>query len=574
MAAKRTVRSNRVGSASVSTLFGTATGGPSGAPFTVPARELHRRIERSAIWAAFGDALGFPSELVDEAGLRRRTGVDHLTDLPAWRRKVGGRSGAMAELPAGTYSDDTQLRMATARCIGPSGFDVEAFASVELAIWPAYALGGGKGTKAAATAIARVSSTWYNNPFPGWERSGGNGAVMRIQPHVWASPSPDPESYLLDVMRNAITTHSNPVGMIGAGLHAICLAFALENGRAPEPDDVSGALDALRGVPELISEGIEGGMWRHLWEEAAKRDFAGAWHLSLDDAKTALHRIHGNTQPSAIAYAECLDVLGLRTPELRGSGTLTALAACWLAWTSQSATTAISLAANALGSDTDSIATMAGALLGPGESAMPAGTVQDQPLLLEEAGRLAAVGHGQRARPFRYPDLLRWVAPQSQGDVLGVTEDGDLAVRGLGPCLEIDDQPAFSPKGDFAWIWVRLWYGQTLLIKRRRELATIPQDQLPPVPKSEAKERPSSPEAPMEALAAPVTTQQQGDRTILLRPKDRGVSLDSVFNYLAAEPLTDDRVGYAIARVARDGSNDDLRQFVGTLREMLRADPS
>ena len=32
-------------------------------------------IERSALWAAYGDALGWISELTDTAGLMRRTGA-------------------------------------------------------------------------------------------------------------------------------------------------------------------------------------------------------------------------------------------------------------------------------------------------------------------------------------------------------------------------------------------------------------------------------------------------------------------------------------------------------------------
>lgn len=60
----------------------------------------------------------------------------------------------MVDLPAGCYSDDTQLRLATSGSIlGDAHFDVETFAKVELTIWPSYALGGGRGTKAAAAVL-------------------------------------------------------------------------------------------------------------------------------------------------------------------------------------------------------------------------------------------------------------------------------------------------------------------------------------------------------------------------------------------------------------------------------------
>jgi len=63
--------------------------------------ERAARTRGSMLWAAYGDALGFISELVDRRGLERRTQgapLDHLMD---WERRVGGRSGVRALLPAG-----------------------------------------------------------------------------------------------------------------------------------------------------------------------------------------------------------------------------------------------------------------------------------------------------------------------------------------------------------------------------------------------------------------------------------------------------------------------------------------
>ena len=104
---------------------------------------------RSALWAAYADALGFITELTDRSGLRRRAKVDRVTEATAWTRLVGGRFGALAKLPPGCYSDDTQLRLATSRAINGDGhFDVEAFAKVELPVCFSDSLGAGAGTKA------------------------------------------------------------------------------------------------------------------------------------------------------------------------------------------------------------------------------------------------------------------------------------------------------------------------------------------------------------------------------------------------------------------------------------------
>ena len=152
--------------------------------------ERRLRVRGSAIWAAYGDSLGWISELADEAGLRRRIGLSKLSEPLEWTRRIGGRFGITTTIPKGCYSDDSQLRLATGRAIGPDGFDVEAFAKVELPVWLSYALGGGKSTTSAAERLANSRrSQWYNNTFKGWCNSGGNGAAMRIQPHAWAGRS-------------------------------------------------------------------------------------------------------------------------------------------------------------------------------------------------------------------------------------------------------------------------------------------------------------------------------------------------------------------------------------------------
>ncbi len=87
--------------------------------------------------------------------------------------------------------------MAVSRSLSRHGFDVETFAGIELPVWLSYALGGGRASKAAAKNLGKPRTLWYANTFPGWADAGGNGAAMRIQPHVWASPDLD-GSYMLE----------------------------------------------------------------------------------------------------------------------------------------------------------------------------------------------------------------------------------------------------------------------------------------------------------------------------------------------------------------------------------------
>jgi ADP-ribosylglycohydrolase len=101
-----------------------------------------------------------------------------------WRRRIGGKFGVEIDLPAGVYSDDTQLRLATARAIRGSGrFDVEAFSKIELPVFLAYELGAGRGTRSAAAELGKRSVRWSNNLFDrngaDYVAGGGNGAAMR-----------------------------------------------------------------------------------------------------------------------------------------------------------------------------------------------------------------------------------------------------------------------------------------------------------------------------------------------------------------------------------------------------------
>ena len=63
------------------------------------------RVARSALWAVYGDALGWISELTDAAGLQRRTDGAPLHEPVAWKRRLGGRSGVIASLPPGCHSE-------------------------------------------------------------------------------------------------------------------------------------------------------------------------------------------------------------------------------------------------------------------------------------------------------------------------------------------------------------------------------------------------------------------------------------------------------------------------------------
>lgn len=107
-------------------------------------------IRRSSLWAAYGDALGMMSEFKGPKGVLYRTNGAPLREPIEWKRRFGPPGHLIVRMPRGCYSDDSQLRLATGRAIGPDGFDVESFATVELPVWMSYALGAGRASKLAA----------------------------------------------------------------------------------------------------------------------------------------------------------------------------------------------------------------------------------------------------------------------------------------------------------------------------------------------------------------------------------------------------------------------------------------
>ena len=525
--------------------------------------ERAARIRRSMLWAAYGDALGFISELVDRKGLERRTQgapLDHLMD---WRRRVGGRIGVDVLLPAGCWSDDTQLRMAVSRSVTCHGFDVETFARVELPVWLSYALGGGRASKAAAKNLGKPRTLWYANTFRGWANAGGNGAAMRIQPHVWASRDLDGD-YMLDVITDSVCTHGHPRAIIGACFHAATLAHCVATGTVPDSRTCSDiARSICEGVRLIQGHRTLGATWIGLWQEATGAEFRNAWQSTTDELSVAIRDAMEQvdaTEDIEATYAGIAVHLGLSNPKQQGSGILTTVAAVALAAAASKAHQGVVAAANATGTDTDTIATMAGALLGACDEA---GDPPEQPLdsayLESEADRLVAVSRGEQADNYTYPDLLSWSAPVTQADAL-VTDNGDLAVEGLGPARRLEADPIYTARRDFAWEWVRTHFGQTLLIKRRPEVKPLEAGNNltpPPSPRDHRNRRAAKSDRRTDDRPAP-------------KPLDRGVKVDDAIMY-AREQITDDNaLGYTVRRVARDGTIAELAALVTALRDDLR----
>jgi ADP-ribosylglycohydrolase len=440
-------------------------------------------IVRSALWAAWGDALGFPAELASPSLLQRRLGGSDAKARP-WPRRIGGRMGPTVELPAGCTSDDTQLRLAVGRCLRAAGrFDAEAFSKVELPVFLAYGLGVGRGTREAARGLGRRSTRWFSNFFDTkasrYLDGGGNGAAMRIQPHVWASPSPRPDAYLRTVLRDAVCTHGHTRGILGAALHAVSLGTTLHEGAIPRPDRWAAMVDHLVVVGDLVrNDEVLGERWLPAWEDQSGESFETALQKTVEELQNQVSvasraSMDGHGGDDASIYADLVRELGGFDSRTRGAGTISSVLALWLAWTySDRADEGIAVAAGLLESDTDTVATMAGAILGAVTDHLPPGPVLDGDLITSEAARFGRMSRGEQVDSFPHPDPMWWETPGSLSDVLG-TLDGRPAVAGLGAGDLLGTPFRGEGKQPGIWQWFRTDYGQHLLIKRREELGEL-----------------------------------------------------------------------------------------------------
>ena len=543
------------------------------------------RVRRSSLWAAYGDALGWISELTDEAGLKRRTGGVALSEPVTWNRRIGGRTGITASLPKGCYSDDSQLRLATSRAIRSDGFDVEAFAKVELPVWLSYALGGGKSTSAAAMRFAKTKSSWFANTFKGWTQSGGNGAAMRVQPHVWAVRTPDePASFLPDVVRNTICTHSHPTGIMGAVLHALCVARAIYTGNCPSPSDLDTVIEVVEPLPEILGRDTELSYWCSAFEREYG-SFSDAWENEImvtRDAVKTVKMITTNVTAEE-RYKNIVNGLRLRDPARRGGGMLTAVAATALTWCETCPSEAIRIAANAVGTDTDTIATMAGAIIGAASESDPPVDVLDADLFRSEAHRLVMIASGGNPTSHSYPDLLYWSAPMTRADALVRSKDGRLTVRGMGSVSKTIDEPIEPLTGDFQWQWIKLGFGQTLLIKRRRSLAFDVTQEVTgrrnivigqPIDFEKGNQRISCTQKHEKQSTSDSPTVDPHQKTpresSQMTDQPQTLNLPTVLSYVEEYIDNDEGVGRMLRQVVCEGTPGEIHEFVGKLIDLLR----
>jgi ADP-ribosylglycohydrolase/catechol 2,3-dioxygenase-like lactoylglutathione lyase family enzyme len=332
---------------------------------------LALKIEAGILGAAVGDALGWPDE-----GRATRSGRQNRTDSQrahfiSWARKAGGRFYAHEDqVGPGEYSDDTQLIIASAKCLIQYEDWYAALTQTELPFWTAYERGGGGATKRAADAWLSGKPPWML-VGPDRERyfaAGGNGVVMRILPHVdWEAQTSDFSIVADEIVRNGIATHGHPRALVGSLAYAFAAWHQL---RSSETLGYGALLDILLDSRTTWSRLPESLASVPSWLESANAvtssHYEDLWANTVEEQLSLLRTAKSGISKGALAVdQETLSELGCFDKRVSGSGTIAAAAAVFLASRyAADPMNGLCEAAYSRGADTDTLASLVGGLLG------------------------------------------------------------------------------------------------------------------------------------------------------------------------------------------------------------------
>jgi ADP-ribosylglycohydrolase len=308
------------------------------------------RFRGVLLGAAIGDALGRPVEGLSPARIRTRHG--ELRDFVPAAGWAGG--------PAGTFTDDTQITLWTARALLDAGDYHPARFAATLVDRFGSIRGVGEATR---RAIVRLSEgkPWWRAGTP----SAGNGAAMRTAPFGLAFGD-DVAALRCETARNEVVTHGDRLAVASGIVQAYAVARLVRT--------VPGTLDRAEFIAELVA--VLG---------------------DLDDAGGVERRKGANQHKVRLAdrIAELADMVDLDPADAfartqNGAYVLESLPAALWSFLSRpdSPEEAIVVAVNG-GYDADTVASMTGALAGAyhGEAGLPGRWLDD----LEAAGEIRMI---------------------------------------------------------------------------------------------------------------------------------------------------------------------------------------
>lgn len=190
---------------------------------------------------------------------------------------------------------------------------------------------------------------------------------MRILPHCIRHIRDDKfDALAKDILTDGVTTHGHPRALVGALAYGYACWLAFR---------VSGTLEYGELVARTIKGANEWGVlpdiadrWEDWFSETSNRilDYEKYWGLAVDEMQQLLNIARDGIRSGSIGSDDkVLEELGAFSKATKGAGTVSGAAALYFA--SRYAATPMDgllSAASAVGIDTDTIASMSGALLG------------------------------------------------------------------------------------------------------------------------------------------------------------------------------------------------------------------
>lgn len=439
-------------------------------------KSLSNRTAGSLLAAAAGDAMGWMTEFIRSPDdLKRKMGVERVTEYQAWSKRVGGRfQGYEDYIAPGDYSDDTQLTICTAACISPNGsFDYRTFCTFEYPMWLEYARGAGGTVKEAAEKIQRKSADWNNNFFSrkmkegtiDYRDGGANGAAMRISPHVLANVGRWTQAEA-DIWRNSIISHGHPRAIIGSVLYGYALHTVLqwsESSTGQELIETLGNWVKELEIPQIPALKTWLTEWNKGRAETFQTVFAKTQQEAVEQLRLVWLALRKNESPKSV-----LEKLGCFDRNTKGSGLGTAISGIYLfAQNPEKTPENIIIATDMIGSDTDSIAAFVGGLGGAafGLEVIPEtwrSQIQDAPFLIELGKYLAAIAVGEADNLKIRPGIsgMKLGKPLSRQEV---NSNMQVVHRrlGLGVITEVDTQTVLSQGRTVTIIRINFDMGQS-----------------------------------------------------------------------------------------------------------------
>ncbi|MGG4110145.1 ADP-ribosylglycohydrolase family protein [Bacillus vallismortis] len=317
--------------------------------------------------AVVGDAIGWPQE---DRSMRIGKNFKPKPQFQKWYRRSGNKYLPHEEvIDPGSYSDDTQLLIATARSLENKNW-FSHFVKVELPTWLLYERGGGGATK-------RAADLWSNG-HPPWKlekqkkadikryfEAGGNGVTMRILPHVFNSFA-NPSEISHQVFLNGIATHGHPKALLSAILYSKALEYQIKKEDVLAYGELIEYLlkerDEWSNFPDLnnledwkeSANFFTSGNYMKIWEETSVELIEGLYII-----KNALNQGLMDKTHQTLTRLNCFD------SKIRGAGTVACLVAIYIASKYASDPVRGLLEISFLeNTDSDTNASMVGGLLG------------------------------------------------------------------------------------------------------------------------------------------------------------------------------------------------------------------